>query len=295
MWKTFKSDWAVTGQEKSERKFLSLGVISKVRTSRTNERTFIWHFTLSLPPQTKVSSTMGNLYGRWLCTLSSFFVATCPPNVVCLTQGRFPEDSIAKCTRRKSRTVKQKYDSCFFSTFFPFLHARKREAGVDLQCRTGASACHCLFSVFNLAFKSNRYLRWIDCSHIACISRLFSWTSSRLRNDSRHFMRFTLICKRRSAIGRRSCFIFFFTVDRTTNRVQTPSLPYESSFVCPRRANFWDDPLRKEEKKPLSSRRKPQTACAVTSGYPDAPFTRLQRAPGHPDDPPLKSFSNSSG
>ena len=49
--------------------------------------------------------------------------------------------------------------------------------------------------------------------------------------------------------------------------------------------------LRKEEK----IRRKPQSACAVTSGYPDAPFTRLQRAPGHPDDPPLKSFSNSSG
>ena len=32
-----------------------------------------------------------------------------------------------------------------------------------------------------------------------------------------------------------------------------------------------------------------------TSGYPDAPFTRLQRAPGHPDDPPLKSFLNSFG
>ena len=33
---------------------------------------------------------------------------------------------------------------------------------------------------------------------------------------------------------------------------------------------------------------------AVTSGYPDAPFTRVRRAPGHPDNPPLKSFSNSS-
>ena len=31
---------------------------------------------------------------------------------------------------------------------------------------------------------------------------------------------------------------FFFTVNRTTNRVQTPSLPYESSFVCPRCVNF---------------------------------------------------------
>ena len=48
-------------------------------------------------------------------------------------------------------------------------------------------------------------------------------------------------------------------------------------------------------KNPLSSRSNPQSACAVTSGYPDAPSTRVQRAPGHPDDPPLKSFSNSSG
>ena len=52
---------------------------------------------------------------------------------------------------------------------------------------------------------------------------------------------------------------------------------------------------KKLASKPLSSRRKPQSACAVTSGYPDAPSTRVQRAPGHPDDPPLKSFSNSSG
>ena len=52
---------------------------------------------------------------------------------------------------------------------------------------------------------------------------------------------------------------------------------------------------RKTASKPLSSRRKPHSACAMTSGYPDAPFTRVRRAPGHPDDPPLKSFSNSSG
>ena len=42
-------------------------------------------------------------------------------------------------------------------------------------------------------------------------------------------------------------FLFFFvTVDRTTNWVQTPSLPYESSFVCPRCVNFWDDPLARQ-------------------------------------------------
>ena len=50
---------------------------------------------------------------------------------------------------------------------------------------------------------------------------------------------------------------------------------------------FWR--LRKEENT-LSSRRKPQSACAVTSRYPDAPFSRVRSAQWHPDDPPLKSF-----
>ena len=97
-----------------------LGVISKVHTSSTNERTFIWHFTPSLPPQTKVWSTMGEMYGRWLCTLSSFFATTCPNNVFCLTQGRFPGGSVsfAKWTRRQSRTVKEKHDFFFLSFFF---------------------------------------------------------------------------------------------------------------------------------------------------------------------------------
>ena len=49
------------------------------------------------------------------------------------------------------------------------------------------------------------------------------------------------------------------------------------------------------KKKTAFKTKEPQNAFAVTSGYPDAPFTRLRRAPGHPDDPPLKSFSNSFG
>ena len=44
-------------------------------------------------------------------------------------------------------------------------------------------------------------------------------------------------------------FFFFFFFFTTTNRVPIPSHPYETSFVCPRCANFWDDPLdyRKKE------------------------------------------------
>ena len=48
-----------------------------------------------------------------------------------------------------------------------------------------------------------------------------------------------------------------------------------------------------KKKKPISSWKKPQSASRShqISGYPDAPFKRVRRAPGHPDDPPLKSFS----
>ena len=85
---------------------------------------------------------MGVMYGRWPCTWSSFFPTTCPNNAVCLTQGCFPggSASIAKWTRRQSRTVEQKYDFYFIS----FSARSKQAAGVVLQCRTGVSACHCL-------------------------------------------------------------------------------------------------------------------------------------------------------
>ena len=232
-------------------KSMFLGVISKVRTSWTNERTFVWHFTPSLPPQTKVWSTMGVMYGRWLCTLSSFFPTTCPNNVFCLTQGRFPggSASIAKWTWRQSCTVKERYDFYFF--FSVFLHAQKRTAGVDL--------CHSvelervpviayLAPSINLAFKSQSIsaMDWLQ-PH-ACTSRLFARTCSRSCNNLMgHFIGDLLFMQApqrdRSHFFSFFPFFFFVTVDRTTNRVQTPSLPYESLFVCPRYVNFWDDPL----------------------------------------------------
>ena len=102
--------------------FSSLRGHLKSSHMRINERTFIWHFTPSLPPQTKVWSTMGVKYGWWLCPLSSFFPTTCPNNVFCLTQGRFPA-SIAKWTWKQSCTVEEWYNFYFFSQFF--LHAQK--------------------------------------------------------------------------------------------------------------------------------------------------------------------------
>ena len=135
------------------------------------------------------------------------------------------------------------------STFF-FLRAKKQAAGVNLQCRTGVSACLSPpILAFNLAFKSqsisamDRLQPHARTSCLFCLDlfEITQWIATL-------YWRFALICKRRSTIGRRSClfffffFFFFFSVDRTTNRVQTPSLPYESSFVCPRCVNFWDDP-----------------------------------------------------
>ena len=184
---------------------------------------------------------MGVMCGRWLCTLSSFFVTTSSINVVRLTQRRFPgrSASIAKWTRRQSRTVEENRISTFF---FLFLHPQKQAAGVDLQCWIGASACHCLFSAFNLAFKSQSISAMNRLQPHACTSCLLLGL---VRDHAMTCSTLLEICSFLQATqrDRSTIALFFFTVDRTTNRVQTPSLPYESSFVCPRYANLWDDPL----------------------------------------------------
>ena len=93
-----------------------------LKSSHIADKRKNFHMALypSLPPQTKMWSTMGVMYGRWLCPLSSFFPITCPNNVFCLTQGRFPggSASIAKWTRRQSCTVEERHDFYFFSQFF---------------------------------------------------------------------------------------------------------------------------------------------------------------------------------
>ena len=201
---------------------------------------------------------MGAMYGRWLCPLSLFFSTTCPNNVFCLTQGRFPggSASIAKWTWRQSCTVEELWRYNFYLFFSVFLHAQKRTAGVDLQCWTGGLVeqvsvnAYLAPSIITWPSKANRYLRWIDCSRMHAPPAFFARTCLRSRNDLRQFNLLEICsqCKHHSAISRAflSFFFFFFfffvNVDRTTNRVQTPSLPYESSFVCPRCVNFWDDP-----------------------------------------------------
>ena len=142
------------------RRAVALGVISKVRTSRTNERTFIWHFTPSPVLKRKCDRqwekcmadglNCQDLFQRSSSTTdkgvhqtlviegtgfqwnphSSSQPAQAMPSVSRM-QERFPggSASIAKRTRWQSLTV-EKYD--FYSFFSLFLHAQKRMAGVDL-------------------------------------------------------------------------------------------------------------------------------------------------------------------
>ena len=143
--------------------------------------------------------------------------------------------SIEKRTRRQCRTVEEEYD---FYSFFSFSTCSK----ADCRCRstrrqTGASATLC--SAFDLAFKSAIDICRSTAS--ACV-HLSPWRSG---NRTEHFLEIWLCsCKHRRAAHWQSrfFFFFFFTVDRTTKQVQPPSPRYESSFVCPRRAKFWDDP-----------------------------------------------------
>ena len=96
------------------------------------------------------------------------------------------------------------------TSFFLFLRAQKRAASVDLLCWTGASACHCLFSAFNLAFKSQSISAMDRLQPDACSSCPFSSFCLDLFEIAQRlvtlYRRFALICKPRSAIG----FFFFF-------------------------------------------------------------------------------------
>ena len=135
-----------------------------------------------------------------------------------------------------------------FLLFFSF-SARSKAGG---RCRSAVlnlSEWLCLCSVVNLAFKrqSISSMNRLQSDHsMHPVPFFFAWICWRSRHDFRQFFWDLLLSASASAAAGsgngRASFFFFFTVDRTTNRVQTPSLPYESSFVCPRRANFWDDP-----------------------------------------------------
>ena len=152
------------------------------------------------------------------------------------------------------------------SFFFLFLHAREisKETLVDIfnswrdtilhgffsfcvpqsargrctRCRTGAGAYQRL-QVQPGLWKYNRHLRLIDhvCMRAPTALEIRKRLKTLLGGD------LTLQAPQREIVFF-FFFFFFFAVDRTTNWVQTPSPRYESSFVCPRRVKFWDDPLK---------------------------------------------------
>ena len=132
-----------------------------------------------------------------------------------------------------------------FHLFFSF-SARSKAGG---RCRSAVlnlSECLCLFRFFNLAFK-RQSISVMNCSRIiACTPPPPppppSFLLGFVEDHAMTFDNFLEICSYLQAPQRDRATValpfFFFTVDRTTNRVQAPSLPYESSFVCPRRANL---------------------------------------------------------
>ena len=145
-----------------------LGVISKVRTSWTNERTFIWHFTPSPRLQTKVWSTMGEMYGRCFNSpgllqrssltthkgvhrtlvidrkyrfpmKSSFFITSCSNNAVCLTHaGTLPWRFSVHCEKNKETISISPKDWIRFLLFFSACSKADGQCR-SIRCRTGAS------------------------------------------------------------------------------------------------------------------------------------------------------------
>ena len=176
-------------------------------------------------------------------TLSSFFLTTCSNNVVCLSQGRFPggSASIAKWTRRQSRTVEENT----ILLFYLFLHAQKWVASVD-ECRTEADACHASPApIWRLQPGLQKPINDISDGSAPpaffCLDlfEIAQWLANTLLD----------ICSYLQLGQAPQCdwltvALFFFFFSRLHNESgPNPSLPYESSFVCPRCANFLDDPL----------------------------------------------------
>ena len=108
---------------------------------------------------------------------SSFYITSCSNNAVCLTHAgtRFPWGlaSIAKRTRRQSRSIEEEYD---FYSFFLSACSKADGRCKSIRYRTGASAC-----AFNLAFKSSIDIYRLTAS--ACM-HLPPWRSG---NDPEHF------------------------------------------------------------------------------------------------------------
>ena len=187
-----------------------LGVISKVRTSRTNERTFIWHFTPSLPPQTKVWSTMREMYGWWLLYAHYPRSSQQPTQTMSSVSRRDASLEVQRPLWNEQGDNLEQSKKNTTSTFLS-ISARSKvawAAGVD-ECRTEADARHAL--PFNWRLQPGLQKPIDDISDgspppaFFCLDlfEIAQWLATL-------YWRFALICKRRSAIGRRSRFFFSF-------------------------------------------------------------------------------------
>ena len=92
------------------------------------------------------------------------------------------------------------------STFLLFLHAQKWVAGVD-ECRIEADACHAL-PIWRLQPGLQKPID--EISDGSAPPAFFAWFEI-AQWLATLYWRFALICKRRSAIGRRSRFFVFFS------------------------------------------------------------------------------------
>ena len=210
-----------------------LRVISKVCTSRTNERTFIWHFPPSLPPSLLKRKCdqpweyrVADGYAHY--PYSSQHSAQTMSSVS--RRDASLEHPCADCEMNKGKISNSRKEIRFLLLFL-FLHVQKRlaMAGVDLQCRTGASGCYCLFSAFKPIDICDGLIAAV-CMHLRSfflvLFEIAHWLATL-------YWRFALICKRRSTISwwSRFFFFFFFLWPSIAQRIRSKPPPFHMKVL----------------------------------------------------------------
>ena len=126
-----------------------------LKSSHIADKRKNFHMALYPLPPSSNESVIDNGRNVWQMGVHIILVLSHNlPKQCRLSHAGTPPWSFSVHCKMNKETISNSRRIVRFLLFFLFLHAQKRAAGVDLQSQTGASACHCLFSAFNLAFKS---------------------------------------------------------------------------------------------------------------------------------------------
>ena len=260
---------------KNEKKNLR-GHLKSSHWSRTNERTFIWNFTPSLPLSRK-ESVIDNGRNVWqiyfkdrLWRLTKAFTkrslsiegsgfkwnsrySTQPSQTmssISRMQGCFPGGSASISKKKQGDNLEQSKKKTISAVFFSFSACSRADGRcTSTRCLTGARST------------------WPSKAQSISADRPLPMRapSPFEKRQRRPWILFLEIwrCKH---CGPLTVTLFFFYCRSHSETCPNPLPRYESSFVCLQRVKFWDDPLQTKKKKKKWPLMTLETVTQTTSG-----------------------------